>query len=254
MIAADMQQFIREQIVSEVRFRELGESRLGVAFPMTFADGDACEMIVQQQRDGKWLISDEGYVLALAKMQGINLLSSGYSDRFQELTKYFGANADDGEVRLVAESDSLGDALFAFCQTCMEAAHLMEQPPDAVKKSKAFDKRFNRIVTAAIPKKHLFRKWFDEDNDPEAIYRADYRTGDWLIFGAGSPTKAWKGVAAAQHIKAKRKMQTLFVFSDNAEKDVAAFRAIVDNADQIFSVTRERMEVGKFLRKNISVA
>lgn len=256
MIAAEVQKLIREQIAGEVAFRPFGEDRLGVSLPFTFGDGDACEVVVSNGNGDAWTISDEGYVVALAKMQGINLLSTGYANKFRELASFYGAEEHNGEVQMRTTKQRLGDSLFLFIQACLELARLMDREPDRKKRKKEFARRFSRAVEKSLPADKLSRRWFDESRDPKGIYRADYRVlsdgVNWLIYGAGSAGKVWKAASAVQHYRlTKLPLETIFAYGKSAMGDDAAFEVMADNANHRFSIETDRLAFQRFLKSHV---
>lgn len=256
MIAKELQNVIREEVGKKVSFRVLSDNRLGVALPLTFGDGDTCEVIIEAEDDGTCTLSDDGYVLALGRTMGVGLRSTGYADRFNRLAAFYGAESQSGALKLTSTVANLGDSIFALTQACLELARLIDAPPEGKRKARAFSKKFRKLITATIPSERLSTRWHDQEADPEGIYPVDYRVEskgqNWLIFGASSPLKCWKGTTTVQHYKLKDlPMKSLFAYGGAVGTDQSAIGVVNDNADYVFSLESQRNELEKFLRKHV---
>jgi hypothetical protein len=256
MTASELSKLIREQMCSEIRVKALAGGNLAVATPLTFGDGDSCRLFVRPEPDGKLTITDGGHVLALAGMEGVDLLSEGHVDRFRRLAAFYGAEENGGELRITADVAGMGDALFSLTQACLELARLVEFPPESSPKKKAFTKRFTKSVEASVPKNRLTKNWFDGTSDPKGIYKADYRVDGgrvpWFVMGAGSPAKTWKSASTIQHYRGtSQSVQTVFAFSESVKDDAPAFAVLIDNANYRFMLPNERKAFDEFLRDQV---
>jgi hypothetical protein len=254
MVTADFARLIREHICAEVSISKVASDRFSVGMPLTFGDGDSCRIMVTAEPSGEFLLSDGGFVSASALVDGVDLLSSGHEERFRRVAAFYGVKELSGELRMQANSDDIGDAVFAFTQACLEVAKLSELTREVARKSRAFTARFRKIVEVALRASPFNRNWHDESRDPRGIYIADYRLPkddfDWLIFGAGSPGKCWKSASTVQHYKfTKLKLKTVFAYSASAERNQDAFAVLADNADHRFSMETERGKLRSFLKR-----
>lgn len=252
MIAQELSSIIQSQICDEIRVSPKG-NRVSVSMPLTFGDGDSCSLFVSQDEDGSLTITDDGLVVAVASGQGIDLLSSGYATRFNQLAAFFGASAIKSELQIKSSRSDVGDAIFSLAQACLELSKLGELTPETKKRGKSFNAAVSRLIEEALGDNRFDKNWHHPQLDPKSIYQVDYRCEveqtNWLIYGIGSDSKCWKASSAIQHYQLKGlPVKSVVAYGKTVLENPSLLDVLADNSEHKFSLETERIKFTKFLK------
>jgi len=261
MIAQTIQQQIRAQVSDRVAFRQIGGDKIGVALPLTYGDGDFCEVILKNRGENQWTLSDDGHIIALGMTQDIDLLSNSYKEHYEALAKFYGAEPAEGELRLDATTENLGDAIFTLSQACLEVAKVIDIKPDKERRINSFRKKFASVVESCAKDAELVKSWYDKHRDPEGLYRADYLIASpkksvesgLLLFGVGTSDKAWRSVATIQHLSlthVENRYSTLVAYSERMEES-PVFGAMRQVATHTLNIDRQKVQLKELIRASL---
>jgi hypothetical protein len=131
MVSADVVALMRRQVTEGLQIEQEDRERIAVYTPFMYQDGDHCSFaVVRDSANATWHLTDEGEVLAHASYSGVDLLASDRVSRFRETTKFYGLKERRGELTLLVENESFGEALFSFTQACLDIVQLTKLPPE----------------------------------------------------------------------------------------------------------------------------
>jgi hypothetical protein len=206
MISINIADSIREQVANDVAVVQVDDSRYSVSLPLVFDDGDPCGFVLSKGKAGDWVLSDAGDTERRADDIGVNLRSSGYRHRYENIVKFYGLKAENRELKLPVRDNRFSDAIFTFAQVRLEAVNLARSPKERHSpEASVATKIIGKVLSSRFADSNITPDWHHGRFDPSGIYRADYRLrksrANWLFFGISGASSSMKATIACFFLK-----------------------------------------------------
>ena len=247
----------RERVCGEIDLLPEGLGRYVVSNPFVHDDGDCLE-IVLRERDGEWVLADEGctYMRLTYDIDGRDLHRGTRQKVIANALTAFGVEDRDGELVLPIPGEQFGDALFSFIQAILkinDVSYLAREHGLS-----PFRDDFRAFIAEVVPSDRLTFDWRHEQHDPKGIYTADCRIEHprrpLIVFGlAGDGKTRDATIALLQYEKWMLLFKSLAVFEDQqtiGRNVLARFTNVCDH--QYSSLSGNRDRIGGFLKDAVA--
>lgn len=244
----------RSKVCAEIDLIPEGLGRYVVSTPFEYDDGDCLE-IVLRERDGGWVLADEGctFMRLTYDVEEADLRRGTRQKIISNALAAFGVEDQDGELVLPVPGERFGDALFSFIQAVLKINDVAYLSREHVRST--FRQDFREFLSEIIPEDRLTLDWQHAEHDPKGIYAADYRvehpTRPLVVFGlVGDGRTRDATIALLQYEKWGLPLRSLAVFEDQQAIGRNVLARLTDVCDrQYSSFGGNRRRIVRFLRE-----
>ncbi|RKJ78822.1 MULTISPECIES: DUF1828 domain-containing protein [unclassified Pyramidobacter] len=248
MLSVHLEEDLRDRLKTAVTLEKRGLSDYQVLLPFTFPDGDALKIILKNDSDGSWELTDEGHTLMFLSYYDIDVESKGRREFADKVLRSH--SIEDRRGRLVMPSipeDELAPAVFTYAQGLLKIGDLSMWKKE--RKAREFVQKFRDAVSLATGKRETVFDYFDRENDPRGVYLVDSlvtltnRRGLY-IYGINSEDRANRAAISIYHYE-KLAPSTLSCVIYGADLGMKTRCRVDDAADKTLSsleVVPERLE------------
>ena len=229
----------REKVCGEIKLIPEGLGRYVVSHPFVFDDGD-CLDIVLCERNGAWVLSDEGctFMRLTYDIEEVDLHRGTRQKLIANALTGFGLEDREGELLLPVPGERFGDALFSFIQAVLKIADVSYLSRQRVRST--FQEDFRSFVAKVIPEDRLTFDWRHRRHDPQGIYTADCRVEHaerpLIVFGLSGDGKTRDAtISLLQYEKWGLPFRSLAVFEDQQTIGRNVLARFTDVADRQYS-------------------
>lgn len=257
MIENAIMKSFRTKVCHEIDLLPEGLNRYVVSTPFEYDDGDCLE-IVLRERDGNWVLADEGttYMRLTYDLDEKDLHRGTRQKVIANALTAFGVEDRDGELVLPVPEERFGDALFSFVQAILKVNDVSYLTRERVRST--FREDFRAFLADAIPADRLDFDWRHEEHDPKGIYKADCRVNHqrtplmvFALVGDGRTRDAT--IALLQYEKWGLPFRSLAVFEDQQAIGRNVLARLTDVCDrQYSSLGGNRDRIGRFLTEAVA--
>ena len=175
MAIETIEEEFRKKVCSEIHLHPEGVNRYRVFTPFVFDDGDNLAIVLKEEEDGAWTLTDEGHTLMhLTYSIDAKELERGTRQKVIASVLFrFGVENDRGELVIRIPGDRFGDALWSFIQALIRISDLTYLSRSRVYSTFLEDLR--GLIEEAVPEGRRVFDWHDPEHDPEGKYSVDCR-------------------------------------------------------------------------------
>jgi hypothetical protein len=176
MIAMNIMSRLRELISDQIGISPETDGAFAVDIPISFPDGDQCRVFVSHNDDGTWTVRDGGTsVMRASYARSVNIIGSGFADRFQQVIAMHGLSEKKGEL-FSEPTYAPGEAVFSVAQAAIDVVQLANTPAvRAPREASQFESQLGKIVASATKGHAITHNWHDPDHDSDRLYNVTYR-------------------------------------------------------------------------------
>ena len=144
-----------------------------VNLPFTFADGDNLKVILKQEANGKWLLTDEAHTFMYLSYHDMEIEESELKQRlFENILQSHNMTEQNGRLVMpdIAIED-IGAAIFTFSQALLKVGDFSMWRSEGIKN--LFMENFRQILPECIGGRGYSFNYHYQKFDPDGIYPID---------------------------------------------------------------------------------
>lgn len=250
MIAPNTIEQIRKAVCESVSIQEVAQETFSVDLPLELPDSDPCRIYVGKTGEG-WRVFDDGNSVQRASYEAeVNVLGTGYIDRFRQITEFFSVEESMGELS-IRSIDNLGEAVFRMTQVAIEIVNLARSPKDreSSQRRNAFAEKLSSVITRAIPESNYIRNWTNPETDVDKLYPVDYRIENTksfpvCIFGAATARQCMHSTMSYLfHKSSNSKFHSIAILGNPDRLPRGEKQRLVNAVEITFDITTQTDEI-----------
>jgi hypothetical protein len=228
-----------EKARARIQVAAEGVERYRVHAPFHFDDGDHLVLVLKRVADRRGL-TDEGHTyMRLSYDMDVRDLRKGTRQKVvSDALSMYGVEDRDGELVVVADEASLGDAFFSLVQCILRISDVSLLSRERVRS--AFWEDFVAFFQENVPSDRLRLKWHDPERDPEANYvvdmRLNHRPKPLMVFALANDDRTRDATITLHQLEAWQvPHESLGVFEDQEQINRKVLARFTDVSDKQFS-------------------
>jgi len=167
----DIKKNFKRKVCEEIDLVSEGMERFLVQTPFTFDDGDHLKIVLKNDRENNWILTDEGHTFMHLSYEDIDLDTKTRHLIIERSLMTYKIKNREGELVLKIEESSYGDALYSFIQGILHISDITYLKRERVRS--AFMEEFYSFVPTQVPEEKINFDYHDPVHDQNALYPVD---------------------------------------------------------------------------------
>lgn len=230
---------IKRKICEDIDVFFEGKERLVIVSPVTFDDGDSLNTVLKEGERG-WYFTDEGSTLMHLSYNDLDTsLDKGKRQEvFEQILTIHDIENDCGELKVIVDGESFGEAYFAFIQGLIRILDLVSFTKKEYIKS-IFYEEFRNYLKEKFGNKCNFNYSY-KDHDPDSKYPVDCyvecENNPIFFFGVLNDDKCRDVTITCLKFKEwNEKFTSICIFEDQETISRKVFGRLLDEVDKEYS-------------------
>ena len=236
----ELEKEFREKIGHEISLIQEGNSRYRIFTPFQFEDGDDFDIVLKQNPDGKYFLTDEGHTyMHLSYDLDMESLEQGTRQKIiTAVLNSFSVEDKNGELICDIKEKEFGNALFSYIQALVKISDVSYLSRERVRST--FIEDFKIFISSNISKERVEFNHVIKEHDPKGRYSVDCRVNNLVkplfIFAVPSDDKCRDTmINVLQYERWNISFSPMVIFEDMEEMNRRVLSRLTDVVEKQFS-------------------